>query len=139
MQYVSCIIFNLSYPAKHPIDDCGFIPLMLLSWATPIIKKGFKKPLELSDLGKLPRSDTAAFNYKRLQKFWTEEVNEKGLENASIGKALFRAARTRAITGAILFLLALLTSFVGPVCNEKFVYVFLHVQTVFIIMHIYRK
>ena len=107
------------YPAKHPVDDCGFIPLMLFSWATPIIKKGFKKPLELSDLGKLPRSDRAAFNYKRLQKFWTEEVNEKGLENASIGKTLFRAARTRAIAGAVLFLLALLISFVGPVCIEK--------------------
>ena len=90
---------------------------MLLSWVTPIIKKGFKKPLELSDLGKLPRSDRAAFNYKRLQKFWTEEVNEKGLENASIGNALFRAARTRVIAGAVLFLLALLISFVGPVCT----------------------
>jgi hypothetical protein len=82
------------------------------------MKKGFKKPLELDDLGNLPRSDSAAFNYRRLQKFWTEEVNKKGLENASIGKTLFRTAKTRSITGAMLFLLALITSFVGPVRKE---------------------
>ncbi len=113
------ILYNVySYPAKHPVDDCGFIPLMLLSWASPIIKKGFKKPLELSDLGKLPRSDSAALNYRRLQKFWTEEVNLKGLENASIGKALFRTARTRVVAGAMLFLFSLLACFVGPVCKR---------------------
>lgn len=83
------------------------------------MKKGFSKPLELSDLGKLPQSDSAAVNYRRLRKFWEEEVEKKGLENASIGKALFKAARTRAITGAMLFLLALLASFVGPVCLGK--------------------
>ncbi|CAB3994524.1 multidrug resistance-associated 5 isoform X1 [Paramuricea clavata] len=87
---------------------------MLLSWITPIMKKGFKKPLELDDLGKLPRNDSASFNYRRLQKLWTEEVNKKGLENASIGKTLFRTAKTRSIAGAMLFLLALITSFVGP-------------------------
>ena len=83
------------------------------------MKKGFKKPLELADLGKLPRSDSAFFNYRRLEKFWTEEVNEKGLENASIGKTLFRIARTRVIAGALLFLLSLLASFVGPVCTKS--------------------
>ncbi|XP_028400740.1 multidrug resistance-associated protein 5-like [Dendronephthya gigantea] len=102
------------YPAKHPVDDCGFIPLMLFSWATPIMKKGFKKPLEISDLGKLPRSDSAAHNYKRLRKFWTEEINNKGLKNASIGKTIFRTGRTRFFAGAILFLLSLLASFIGP-------------------------
>ena len=76
---------------------------MLLSWATPIIKKGLKKPLELNDLGKLPRSETATFNYKRIQKFWTEEVNKEDLENASIRKTLLRALRTRVIAGAMFF------------------------------------
>lgn len=80
------------------------------------MKKGFKKPLQLHDLGKLPRSDSAAFNYRRLQKFWTEEVDSKGLKNASIGKTLFRTGRTRCIAGATLFLLSLLVSFIGPVC-----------------------
>ena len=97
---------------------------MLLSWVTPIIKKGFKKPLELSDLGKLPRSETAAFNYQRIQKLWTEEVNKEGLENASIGKTLLRALRARVIAGAMLFLLALLISFVGPVCKT-----YIHINT----------
>ena len=97
------------------MDDCGFVPLMLLSWASPIMKKGFKKPLEFSDLGKLPRSDSASVNYRRLQKFWTEEVKLKGMEEASIGKTLFRTVRTRVILASLLFLFALLASFVGPV------------------------
>ena len=97
------------------MDDCGFIPLMLLSWVSPMMKKGFEKPLELSDLGKLSRKDSAAVNYRRLHKFWTEEVKLKGMEEASIGRTLFRTARTRVIFGSLLFLCALLASFVGPV------------------------
>ena len=90
---------------------------MLLSWVTPVIKKGYKKPLELSDLGKLAKSDSAALNYERLHKFWSQEVKEKGLENASIGKVILRSARTRVIAGAMMFLISLLFSFVGPVCR----------------------
>ena len=104
------------------MDDCGFIPLMLLSWASPIMKKGFKKPLELSDLGKLPRGDSAAVNYRRLERFWTEEVNSKGIENASIGKTLFRTVRTRVILSSLMFLLSLFASFVGPVSLAIFDY-----------------
>ena len=97
------------------MDDCGFFPLMLLSWVTPIMKKGFKKPLELSDLGKLSEKDSAAVNYRRLHKFWTEEVKLKGIEKASIGRTLFRTARTRVIVGSLLLLCTLLASFIGPV------------------------
>lgn len=115
-QVTLIIFFHNRYPGKHPIDDCGFIQLMLYSWITPVFRKGFKKPLELHDLGKLPQTDSAAFNYRRLLKFWKEEVRGNGLENASIGKALFRAMRTRALAGGFMFLLSLLISFVGPVC-----------------------
>ena len=96
-----------------------------MSWASPVMKKGFKKPLELNDLGKLPKSDSAAVNYRRFNHFWMEEVEKKGLENASMGKALLRTLRTRVIVGALLFQLALLASFVGPVSVSSLIIIVL--------------
>ena len=79
------------------------------------MKKGFKKPLEMSDLGKISKCDSAAVNYKRINRFWMEEIEKKGIEDASIAKALFRTIRTRFIVGTLLFQMAFLASFVGPV------------------------
>ena len=110
-----CCIRTFRYPSKHPIDDCGFISLMLLSWASPIMEKGFKKPLEMSDLGKISKCDSAAVNYKRINQFWMEEIEVKGIQDASMAKAFFRTVRTRFIVGALLFQVAFLASFVGPV------------------------
>lgn len=88
---------------------------MFLSWITPIVKKGFKNPLEISDLGKLSRDDLAAVNYRRFQRFWAEEVTKKGIKDASIGKVIFRTVRTKFIASAILLALMSFFTFVGPV------------------------
>ena len=78
--------------------------------------KGIKDPLQISDLGKLSRDDLAAVNYRRFQRFWAEEVKKKGIKDASIGKVIFRAVRTKFIASAILMALMILFTFVGPVC-----------------------
>ncbi|CAB4003134.1 multidrug resistance-associated 5-like [Paramuricea clavata] len=102
------------HPVKHPLDDSGFISFIFLSWATPMIMKGFKKPLETCDLGKLSRSDSAAVNYRRFERFWAEEVKKKGIKDASIGRVIYRTVRTKVIVSALLYVLMLLIMFVGP-------------------------
>ena len=82
---------------------------------TPVISKGFKNVLEISNLGKLSREDLAAVNYRRFQRFWREEVKKKGIKEASIGKVIYRCVRTRFIASAIMLALMLLFTFVGPV------------------------
>jgi hypothetical protein len=77
--------------------------------------KGFKKPLEICDLGKLSRSDSAAVNYRRFERFWAEEVKKKGIKDASIGRVIYRTVRTKVIVSALLYVLMLLVMFVGPV------------------------
>ena len=97
------------------MDDCGFISFIFLSWATPIITRGFKNPLEMCDLGKVPRSHSTAVNHKRFQRFWAEEVKRKGIKDASIGNVIFRCVRTKVIASTVLYTLTLFLTFVGPV------------------------
>jgi hypothetical protein len=81
--------------------------------------KGFKTPLEMCDLGKMQQSHSAAVNYKRFQRFWTEEVEKKGVKKASIAKVIFRTVRTKLIASVFLYTLMLLLTFITPVCMSK--------------------
>ncbi|CAH3042269.1 unnamed protein product [Pocillopora meandrina] len=76
-------------PSKPAIDEAGFLSLMFLTWATPVIRKGFKGSLELEDFDKISPYESAEVNFKRGIRLWNEEVKERGLDNASIVRAIF--------------------------------------------------
>ena len=102
-------------PSKPAIDEAGFLSLMFVTWATPIIKKGFKKSLQLEDFDLISQNESAKLNFDRGIRIWKEEVARKGLMNASMSRMIWRAARTRLIFGIIFFLLSQLLTFVVPV------------------------
>ena len=103
---------DLSKPA---IDEAGFLSLMFLTWASPVISKGFKKTLQLDDFDKISPYESAEVNFKRITRLWNDEVKQKGLENASMHRVLWRAVRTRISFGIIFLLVSQLVSFLVPV------------------------
>ena len=104
--------------SKPRIDDSGFLALMFMSWATPVIVKGFKKPLYTDDLDKLSNYETAAANFQRGKRIWKEEVGIKGLQEASLPRVAFKAVKTRMLVGVIIFLMSQIVTFLGPVSKS---------------------
>ena len=91
---------------------------MFLTWASPVISKGFKKTLQLDDFDKISPYESADVNFKRITRLWNEEVIQKGLENASMHRVLWRAVRTRVSFGIFFLLASQLVSFLVPVSEN---------------------
>ena len=102
-------------PSKPAIDEAGFLSLMFLTWASPVISRGFKRPLQLDDFDKISPYESAEVNFKRVTRLWNDEVKQKGLENASMHRVIWRAVRTRLSFGIFFLLISQLVSFLVPV------------------------
>lgn len=90
-----------------------------MSWASETVIKGFKKPLQTEDLDKLSPYETMEYNGQRIKRLWTEELKTVGMKNASLGKVVWRAVRTRIVGSVVMFSLAQLFTFLGPVRQWK--------------------
>ena len=91
--------------------------LLLQTWATEIIVKGFKRTLQLSDLTDLVTSETAEKNLERFSRFYKEEKRNSGGKDVSVGRVLFKALLTRYVMAILVLLLALTFSILGPVSS----------------------
>lgn len=109
-------------PSKPAIDEAGFLSLMFLTWATPVIRKGFKGSLELEDFDKISPYESAEVNFKRGIRLWNEEVKERGLDNASIVRVVGRGVKTRIFFGIFFLISSQLISFLGPVSKTALIY-----------------
>lgn len=56
----------------------------------------------------------------RLEKMWTEEVQRKGKEGASLECVVWRFCRTRLMIGVAIYFIILLLGFLGPVSSFYF-------------------
>ena len=105
-------------PSKPAIDEAGFLSLMFLTWASPVISKGFKRTLQLDDFDKISPYESAEVNFKRITRLWNDEVKQKGLENASMHRVIWRAVRTRISFGIFFLLASQLVNFLVPVSKN---------------------
>ena len=110
------LCFSFS-PSFSELENSGWVELLLHSWATEVIIKGFKKTLELADLMDFVKSEAAKANFERFQKFYKEEQRKSGKEDVSVGKVLFKALTTRYIIACLVLLISLTFTFLGPVSS----------------------
>uniref|UniRef100_A0A3B4UVS9 Cystic fibrosis transmembrane conductance regulator n=1 Tax=Seriola dumerili TaxID=41447 RepID=A0A3B4UVS9_SERDU len=59
---------------KSPVEDANFFSKFFFWWMTPLLRKGFKKKLDLSDVYKAPSFDLADNLSERLEREWDREV-----------------------------------------------------------------
>ena len=56
------------------------INLQYLTWASPVISKGFKRTLQLHDFDKISPYESVEVNFKRITRLWNDEVNKRDLK-----------------------------------------------------------
>uniref|UniRef100_A0A3Q3EAJ5 Cystic fibrosis transmembrane conductance regulator n=1 Tax=Labrus bergylta TaxID=56723 RepID=A0A3Q3EAJ5_9LABR len=59
---------------KSPVEDANFLSKYFFWWTTPLLRKGFREKLELSDVYKAPSYDLADNLSERLEREWDREV-----------------------------------------------------------------
>ncbi|XP_056271627.1 cystic fibrosis transmembrane conductance regulator isoform X2 [Pseudoliparis swirei] len=59
---------------KSPVEDANFLSKYFFCWTAPLLRKGFQKKLELTDVYKAPSFDLADNLSERLEREWDREV-----------------------------------------------------------------
>ncbi|XP_058500678.1 cystic fibrosis transmembrane conductance regulator [Solea solea] len=59
---------------KSPVEDANFFSKFFFWWMSPLLRKGFRKKLDLSDVYKAPSFDLADNLSERLEREWDREV-----------------------------------------------------------------
>lgn len=59
---------------KSPVEDANFVSKFFFWWTSPLLRKGFRKKLELTDIYKAPSFDHADNLSERLEREWDREV-----------------------------------------------------------------
>ena len=101
----SLIPFRPFSKQVHPNDQAGLVSVITFSWLSALVWQTFKKPPSSDELWKISKYDEARHNYKRLARLWKQEVEKKGLRNASLHQVIWKFVRTRILISTLCFFL----------------------------------
>ncbi|XP_076972706.1 cystic fibrosis transmembrane conductance regulator isoform X2 [Tamandua tetradactyla] len=62
---------------RSPLEKASFISRLFFSWTRPILRKGYRQRLELSDIYQIPSADSADNLSEELEREWDRELASK--------------------------------------------------------------
>ncbi|GFN95555.1 canalicular multispecific organic anion transporter 1 [Plakobranchus ocellatus] len=108
---------------KYIQSYVNFLSQAVYWWVTDLLIKGFKRPLNTKDLGKLPHSEKALRMYRKLQILFEEERFKATQRNRSpsLMLTLLRASWPMLLLSGLFRLIGDCLAFVGPLLIEQIV------------------
>ncbi|XP_071468873.1 cystic fibrosis transmembrane conductance regulator isoform X4 [Marmota flaviventris] len=97
---------------KSPLEKASVISKLFFSWTRPILRKGYRQRLELSDIYQIPSADSADNLSEKLEREWDRELASK--KNPKLINALRRCFFWRFMFYGILLYLGEVTKAVQP-------------------------
>ncbi|XP_010620199.1 cystic fibrosis transmembrane conductance regulator [Fukomys damarensis] len=97
---------------KSPLEKASVVSKLFFSWTRPILRKGYRKRLELSDIYQIPSADSADNLSEKLEREWDRELVSK--KNPKLINALRRCFFWRFMFYGILLYLGEVTKAVQP-------------------------
>ncbi|XP_054093448.1 cystic fibrosis transmembrane conductance regulator isoform X2 [Callithrix jacchus] len=73
---------------RSPLEKASVVSKLFFSWTRPILKKGYRQRLELSDIYQIPSADSADNLSEKLEREWDRELASK--KNPKLINALRR-------------------------------------------------
>ncbi|XP_019510308.1 PREDICTED: cystic fibrosis transmembrane conductance regulator [Hipposideros armiger] len=96
---------------RSPLEKASVFSKVFFSWTTPILKKGYRQRLELSDIYQIPSADSADNLSEKLEREWDRELASK--KNPKLINALRRCFFWKFMFYGILLYLGVRISFVN--------------------------
>ncbi|XP_062063448.1 cystic fibrosis transmembrane conductance regulator [Lepus europaeus] len=97
---------------KSPLEKAGVLSKLFFSWTRPILRKGYRQRLELSDIYQIPSADSADNLSEKLEREWDRELASK--KKPKLINALRRCFFWRFMFYGILLYLGEVTKAVQP-------------------------
>lgn len=97
---------------RSPLEKASVISKLFFSWTRPILKKGYRQRLELSDIYQIPSADSADNLSEKLEREWDRELASK--KNPKLINALRRCFFWKFMFYGILLYLGEVTKAVQP-------------------------
>uniref|UniRef100_A0A2K6F053 Cystic fibrosis transmembrane conductance regulator n=1 Tax=Propithecus coquereli TaxID=379532 RepID=A0A2K6F053_PROCO len=97
---------------RSPLEKASVVSKLFFSWTRPILRKGYRQRLELSDIYQIPSADSADNLSEKLEREWDRELASK--KNPKLINALRRCFFWRFMFYGILLYLGEVTKAVQP-------------------------
>ncbi|XP_074235268.1 cystic fibrosis transmembrane conductance regulator isoform X2 [Saimiri boliviensis] len=97
---------------RSPLEKASVVSKLFFSWTRPVLKKGYRQRLELSDIYQIPSADSADNLSEKLEREWDRELASK--KNPKLINALRRCFFWRFTFYGILLYLGEVTKAVQP-------------------------
>uniref|UniRef100_A0ABI7W4I6 CF transmembrane conductance regulator n=1 Tax=Felis catus TaxID=9685 RepID=A0ABI7W4I6_FELCA len=97
---------------RSPLEKASVLSKLFFSWTRPILKKGYRQRLELSDIYQIPSADSADNLSEKLEREWDRELASK--KNPKLINALRRCFFGRFMFYGLLLYLGEVTKAVQP-------------------------
>ncbi|OWF53711.1 ATP-binding cassette sub-family C member 9 [Mizuhopecten yessoensis] len=109
--------------SRYIHDHVNLISKVTFWWLNSTLLEGYKTPLEMEDLGPLPKNEGAVTQYAKLHAAFEEEKYKASCRNQSpsFHKTYLRAFGPMLVFAGVLRFFGVLLSFVGPWCIEHIV------------------
>ncbi|XP_053320416.1 cystic fibrosis transmembrane conductance regulator [Spea bombifrons] len=98
---------------RSPLEKANILSKIFFSWTKPILRKGYRQRLELSDIYQIPSEDSADNLSERLEREWDREL-ATSKKNPKLINALKRCFLWKFIFYGILLYLGEVTKAVQP-------------------------
>ncbi|XP_074124309.1 cystic fibrosis transmembrane conductance regulator [Sminthopsis crassicaudata] len=97
---------------RSPLEKANVLSKLFFSWTRPILRKGFRHRLELSDIYQIPSSNSADYLSEKLEREWDRELASK--KKPKLINALRRCFFWRFVFHGIILYLGEVTKAVQP-------------------------
>ncbi|XP_027700815.1 cystic fibrosis transmembrane conductance regulator isoform X3 [Vombatus ursinus] len=97
---------------RSPLEKANVLSKLFFSWTRPILRKGFRQRLELSDIYQIPSSNSADHLSEKLEREWDRELASK--KKPKLINALRRCFFWRFVFHGIILYLGEVTKAVQP-------------------------
>ncbi|GJN30266.1 hypothetical protein PR202_gb18557 [Eleusine coracana subsp. coracana] len=104
-----------------PYSDAGIISLATLSWLSPLLSIGARRPLELSDIPLLAKKDRAKSCYKAMSSHYERQQMEHPCREPSLAWAILKSFWREAAINGTFAAVNTVVSYVGPYLISYFV------------------
>ncbi|XP_048405261.1 cystic fibrosis transmembrane conductance regulator isoform X2 [Stegostoma tigrinum] len=105
---------------RSPIEKANAFSKLFFRWPRPILKKGYRQKLELSDIYQIPSSDSADELSEMLEREWDREL-ATSKKNPKLVNALRRCFFWRFLSYGILLYFVEFTKAVQPLCLGRII------------------
>ncbi|XP_007892786.1 cystic fibrosis transmembrane conductance regulator isoform X1 [Callorhinchus milii] len=105
---------------RSPIEKANAFSKLFFRWPKPILKKGYRQKLELSDIYQIPSSDSADDLSEMLEKEWDREL-ATSKDNPKLVNALRRCFFWRFMFYGVLLYFVEFTKAVQPLCLGRII------------------